>query len=124
MRNTIRLIALAVLLATGAAHAQTAVAVQSPTRAHVEMLASETLEGRMAGSPGEKLAADYLVQELQRIGAKPLPGQADFRMPFNFTAGSKDGGSTVTVTRAGARRRRPSAHRPRCRRCRSPITVR
>jgi len=102
MRNPIRLIALAVLLASGAAHAQTAVAVQSPTRAHVEVLASEKLEGRMAGSPGEKLAADYLVKELQRIGAKPLPGQADFRMPFNFTAGSKDGGSTVTVTRAGA----------------------
>ncbi len=101
MRNTIRLIALAVLLASGAAHAQTAVAVQSPTRAHVERLSSDALEGRLAGSPGEKLAADYLVRELQRIGARPLPGQADFRMPFNFTAGSKDGGSTITVTRAG-----------------------
>jgi Zn-dependent M28 family amino/carboxypeptidase len=102
MRTPTRLIVLAVLLATGSTHAQTATAVQSPTRAHVEVLASERLEGRMAGSPGEKLAADYLVKELQRIGAKPLPGQADFRMPFNFTAGSKDGGSTITVTRAGA----------------------
>jgi Zn-dependent M28 family amino/carboxypeptidase len=102
MRTPTRLIVLAVLLATGSTHAQTATAGQSPTRAHVEVLASERLEGRMAGSPGEKLAADYLVKELQRIGAKPLPGQADFRMPFNFTAGSKDGGSTITVTRAGA----------------------
>ncbi len=76
-------------------------AVQSPTRAHVERLASDALEGRLAGSPGEKLAADYLVKELQRIGAKPLPGQTDFRMPFSFTAGSKDGGSTITVSRAG-----------------------
>ena len=50
----------------------------------------------MAGSPGEKQAADYLVKELQRIGAKPLPGQADYRLAFNFTAGSKDGGSTIT----------------------------
>ena len=31
-----------------------------------------------------------------------LPGQPDFRMPFNFTAGSKDGGSRITVTREGA----------------------
>jgi len=28
------------------------------------------------------------------MGAKPLPGMTDFRMPFTFTAGSKDGGST------------------------------
>ena len=101
MRNTIRLIALSLVVTSGAAHAQTAVAVQSPTRAHVERLASDALEGRLAGSPGEKLAADYLVKELQRIGAKPLPGQTDFRMPFSFTAGSKDGGSTITVSRAG-----------------------
>ena len=89
------------VVASGTASAQTAAAVQSPTRRHVETLASDALEGRLAGSPGEKLAADYLVKELQRIGAKPLPGQADFRMPFNFTAGSKDGGSTITVSRAG-----------------------
>jgi Zn-dependent M28 family amino/carboxypeptidase len=76
--------------------------VQSPTRRHVEALAAPGLEGRMAGSPGEKQAADYLVKELQRIGAKPLPGQADYRLAFNFTAGSKDGGSTITVARQGA----------------------
>ena len=63
----------------------------------------------MAGSPGETQAADYLVKELQRIGAKPLPGQADFRLPFSFTAGSKDGGSTITVSRARAALRKPSA---------------
>ena len=32
----------------------------------------------MAGSPGERLAADYIARELTRIGAKPLPGQTDF----------------------------------------------
>ncbi len=36
MRNTIRLIALSLILTSGSTHAQTAVAVQSPTRAHVE----------------------------------------------------------------------------------------
>jgi Peptidase family M28/PDZ domain/PA domain len=81
--------------------AQTA-GVQSPTRRHVEALAAPGLEGRMAGSAGEKQAADYLVKELQRLGARPLPGQADYRLAFNFTAGSKDGGSTITVARQGA----------------------
>jgi Zn-dependent M28 family amino/carboxypeptidase len=80
---------IAVALAAGL-HAQT-----SPTRPHVETLASPRLEGRLAGSNGERLASDYIVAELQKIGAKPLPGQKDFRLPFAFTAGTKDGGSTI-----------------------------
>jgi Zn-dependent M28 family amino/carboxypeptidase len=101
MRTTTQLTTFAILLAAGTAHAQTGAAAQSPTRAHVETLASPKLEGRLAGSAGEKLAAEYLVKELQRMGAKPLPGQADFRLPFSFTAGSKDAGSTITVQREG-----------------------
>jgi len=69
----------------------------SKTRAHVETLASPRLEGRLAGSNGERLASDYIAAELQKFGAKPLPGQKDFLMPFEFTAGTKDGGSTVVV---------------------------
>jgi len=69
----------------------------SKTRATVEALASSRLEGRLAGSNGEKLASDYLVAELKTIGAKPLPGAADFIEPFEFTAGSRDGGSTIAV---------------------------
>ena len=67
----------------------------SKTRAHVEALASPQLEGRLAGSAGERLAADYIVSALQKIGAKPLPGQSDLRLPFDFTAGARDGGSSV-----------------------------
>ncbi len=69
----------------------------SKTRAYVETLASPRLEGRLAGSNGERLASAYLVAELKKIGAKPLPGQKDFLLPFEFTAGTKDGGSTVSV---------------------------
>jgi Zn-dependent M28 family amino/carboxypeptidase len=82
---------IAVALAAGL-HAQA-----SHTRSHVETLASSRLEGRLAGSNGERLASDYLVAELQKIGAKPLPGQKDFRLPFEFTAGTKDGGSTINA---------------------------
>jgi len=73
------------------------VTTQSKTRAHVETLASPRLEGRLAGSNGEKLASDYIVAELQKIGAKPLPGQTDYRLSFDFTAGTRDGGSRVSV---------------------------
>jgi hypothetical protein len=55
------------------------------------------MEGRLTGSAGEKLAADYLIAELKKMGARPLPGLTDFRIPFTFTAGSKDGGTRITI---------------------------
>ena len=88
------------LAATAAPHAQTAVA--SRTRAHVEFLASDRLEGRESGSPGERQAGDYIATQLARMGAKPLPGHADMFLPFEFTAGTRDGGSTLTIRRDGA----------------------
>lgn len=101
MKNTFRLILgmVGAAFLVAAPHAQTATAVQSRTRTQVETLASDKFEGRLTGSPGEKLAADYIISELKRIGAKPLPGMTDFRMPFTFTAGSKDGGTALTVTK-------------------------
>jgi hypothetical protein len=47
------------------------------------------------------MAADYITRELARIGARPLPGQKDYFQPFEFTAGSKDAGSALTVTKTG-----------------------
>ena len=76
-------------------------ATSSRTRVHVETLASPKMEGRLTGSAGEKLAADYLVAELKKLGAQPLPGMKDFRQPFTFTAGSKDGGTRLTIGKAG-----------------------
>src|SRR5262249_24624662 len=74
---------------------------QSPasatTKQHVEALASEKPDGRLTGSPGERVAADYIVSQLQRIGAKPLAGLSDYRVPFEFTAARSDGGSSVSI---------------------------
>ncbi len=67
---------------------------------HVEALAADRFGGRLTGSDGERLAGDYIVAELERIGAAPLPGQRDFRLPFSFTAGVEDAGSNLTL--AGA----------------------
>ena len=100
VRRILQSIAMVTLVAASA-HAQTATATKSRTRTHVETLASDKLEGRMAGSPGERMAADYIARELSRIGAKPLPGAKDFFQPFAFTAGTKDAGSTLTVMRKG-----------------------
>jgi hypothetical protein len=93
-----RLSALVVLLEFVGSMSAAAQTVASPTRPHVEMLASEKLAGREAGSDGERAAADYLAAQLARVGARPLPGRPDMFLPFEFTAGSRDGGSRVIVT--------------------------
>ena len=80
-------------------HAQTT-ATPSRTKAQVETLASEKFEGRMAGSPGEQRAAEYLASELRRIGARPLPGRSGVVHEFAFTAGTKDVGSALSVAKA------------------------
>jgi hypothetical protein len=87
---------------TPVAHALQGVPNAAPTstRQHVEILASDKLDGRLTGSAGERLAAEYLVAQLQKIGAKPVPGQTDYRVPFEFTAGSKDAGSKISLTYA------------------------
>ena len=89
----------AVLLATGPslAHAQ-------DVRQDVEALTTEAMAGRRAGTEGEQLAAAYIADELDRLGARPLPGRMSLLSPFNFTAGSLDAGSSVTVEYGGEAR--------------------
>ena len=91
-----------VLLTAQAAGAAAQTTAPSATRAHVETLASERFGGREAGTDGERLAADYLAAQLARLGARPLPGRSDMFLPFEFTAGSRDGGSRLSVTAPGS----------------------
>lgn len=67
-------------------------------RAVVETLASDKFEGRLTGTRGIEMAADYIIEQLEEIGAQPLPGLLDFRLPFQFTAGMSDGGTTLILT--------------------------
>ena len=84
-------------LVVSLASSPSAQTLATTTKAYVDFLASDKLEGREAGSPGEQAAADYLAAQLTRIGARPLPGRTDLFMPFEFTAGSRDGGSRLTL---------------------------
>ena len=84
------------LLAAVTVSAQTTTPV-SVVRAHVERLASDMLDGRQAGTDGERLAAEYIASQLERIGARPLPGQATMLAAFEFTRGSRDAGSSLMV---------------------------
>ena len=99
--------ALLLLACTASPQAQNATTPSA--RSHVEFLAADKLEGREAGSTGERLAADYLAAQLMRMGARPLPGRTDMFMPFEFTGGSRDGGSRATLTTGGGAARAFSA---------------
>lgn len=69
--------ALLTALALSVAALLPATAATDQTRQHLELLASE----RLTGSEGERRAADYLLGELERLGAKPLPGREGFELP-------------------------------------------
>jgi hypothetical protein len=95
--------ALASLVFAASLQAQGPATVASRTKEYVTTLASEQFEGRLSGSAGEKRASDYIVAQLQRLGAKPLPGRSGYTIPFEFTAGTRDGGSwTRIATDAGS----------------------
>lgn len=70
---------------------------------HVELLASAELEGRLTGTPGAEKAAVYIIEAMEKLGAKPLPGQDHYRVAFDFTAGTSDAGTSVTVRTAEGR---------------------
>ena len=88
-------------VSTLAQSAATSASRPDATRQRVQRLASETFAGREAGSEGERLAAEYIASELARMGARPLPGRKDMFVPFEFTAGSRDGDSSVAVGMRG-----------------------
>ncbi|MGZ8201659.1 MAG: M20/M25/M40 family metallo-hydrolase [Burkholderiales bacterium] len=70
------------------------------TKTHVMALASDESAGRATGSVGERRAAAYIVSQLRRFGVVPLPGSDDHRLAFEFSAGARDGGSSIGVSPA------------------------
>ena len=86
---------LCVLIA--AACSQPTKTVNVDTRAVVEALADDGLDGRLTGTEGSRRAAEYIIDQLRTIGAIPLPGAESFRLPFDFTAGMSDGGSSLRL---------------------------
>ncbi len=81
----------ALALSTAVASGETA-----DVKAHVSRLASEEMEGRLTGTDGARRASDYIIQELERLGVRPLPGRDSFRIPFEFTSGVSDQGTTLS----------------------------
>jgi Tol biopolymer transport system component len=58
-------------------------------QAVVSYLASDELEGRLAGSPGGRLAGEYIAAQMKRIGLQPVATNDGFFQPYEFNAGAR-----------------------------------
>jgi len=54
---------------------------------HVNYLASDSLEGRLSGTPGNEKAAGYIAEEFKRFGLQPLGDSGAFTQKFDFVGG-------------------------------------
>lgn len=69
---------------------------------HLEVLASDKLEGRLTGSPGHHKAALYAAEQLRRLGVKPA-GTRGYLQPIKFVSRQVDEGeSRLALARNGA----------------------
>src|SRR5688500_2747934 len=58
---------------------------------HVKYLPGEGLQGRRAGTAGEREAAAYIARELEKAGVPPPPGgERSQRVPFYYGRAQRD----------------------------------
>src|SRR2546430_3539334 len=55
----------------------------------VSYLASDKLEGRLAGSTGAEVAAEYIAERMKEIGLQRVGTNHDFFQSYEFTAGAR-----------------------------------
>ena len=63
---------------------------------HIEVLASDSMEGRRAGTPGEQKASAYINNEFKNIGLLPK-GTNGYYQPFEIDEGKQIGSATRLV---------------------------
>lgn len=67
-------------------------------RAHTRFLADDELAGRGTGTRGERLAAAYIVSQLERIGLEPIGADTSFMLPIPLRQARIADASQVTIT--------------------------
>lgn len=63
-------------------------------KSHIAYLADDKLEGRRAGSSGEKLAMEYISGQFKTIGLLPK-GSDEYYQPFEINEGKRVGDKTI-----------------------------
>lgn len=72
--------------------------IERKLKTHVDILSSDSLEGRRAGTIGEKRAAEYISRHFKTIGLSSLINEGSFTQPFDISDGDKlDESSIITL---------------------------
>lgn len=70
-------------------------------RSHIQFLASDQLEGRGTGTPGELKATSYVADIFKALGLEPAGDNGTYFQEFGFTAGLNTGPDSVLDVRNG-----------------------
>ncbi len=89
MNIKIKILAIFVLAITSCQQHKRSEITKTELEGHIKYLASPKLKGRFPGTPGGKMAADYIAQELKLAGVNLLNG--DGFQYFAVTTGKKTG---------------------------------
>lgn len=113
MRHLLALILASALAAPAAHGASGAAGIDAPTldlpeidtlsiRAHLRVLAHDSLEGRGTGTRGERRAADYIVGQLEGLGIPGAMPGGGYRQPIPLTTVELDlAASELTIEATG-----------------------
>jgi hypothetical protein len=80
------LLSLVLAATAGAAQTTTPPVTAADLRTHVRYLASDELEGRRSGEPGNAAAAEYIADHFRRAGLVPLGENGSYLQPFTFVS--------------------------------------
>jgi hypothetical protein len=72
-------------------------AIVANLQAHIAFLADDKLEGRRAGSKGERLAAEYISQQFQKAGLQPGGDSGQWFQSFDIYDGKQVNPSTHLI---------------------------
>jgi Tol biopolymer transport system component len=87
----------------GGDHSFTPTITTNDVRAIVSYLSSDELEGRLAGSHGAELAADYIAEQMKRIGLQPVGTNTGYFQNYEFNSGARvtTNANQLTITSGG-----------------------
>ena len=60
---------------------------------HLNIIASDSMMGRETGTEGQRMAAEYIQNQFDRIGLRPLPGMGGFQQLYPLRIDSMEGSS-------------------------------
>lgn len=103
MKRTFFLGLLTFILETGLCHAQVKTydqslqGIASRLKKDVYLLASDSLQGREAGTYGEQMARDYIVAQFKSIGLKPFFFDSTYLQAFDVNGGASPGSNSLSI---------------------------